>query len=397
VATAETHIGSQFAYFGFTGATGGLSEQQQVQVVGLHATTETGTLLTVGEQAPTFTVNGNAVSDAAPLGGASNATPFEYTVTPDALYQHGSVMSDLRVDVTKAFEITFAIDVGNKANGADGMGFVLHNDPLGHFALGDMGGGMGMMGIKNGLGIEFDTYQNANDLSDIATDHTNFVNTGTGGNNPAVGPVTSLGNIKDGYWHQVDVMSDGQTISYEIDGVKMSSMSLATAETYLGGSHFAYFGFTGATGGLSEQEQVRLMLLQATAENGEHLRIGSGGTGINDIFGTTGNDVLYGVGASAVLSGQGGNDRLIGGPGNDTFVFAPGYGTDTITNFTRAVGNRDLIDLSAFHFASGADALSHAVANGADTVFNFGNGDTLTVQHTAAGNVTNLLVDDLKV
>jgi hypothetical protein len=30
-------------------------------------------------------------------------------------------------------------------------------------------------------------------------------------------------------------------------------------------------------------------------------------------------------------------------------------------------------------------------------VFNFGNGDTLTVQNTAAGNVTNLLVDDFKL
>jgi hypothetical protein len=97
------------------------------------------------------------------------------------------------------------------------------------------------------------------------------------------------------------------------------------------------------------------------------------------------------------MSGLAGNDRLTGGRGNDTFVFAPGYGNDTITDFSRARGNRDIIDLSAFNFASFTDVLNRVVVNGADTVFNFGNGDTLTVQNTAAGNVTNLLVDDFKL
>src|SRR5262249_21880885 len=118
------------------------------------------------------------------------------------------------------------------------------------------------------------------------------------------------------------------------------------------------------------------------------------GTGINTILGTSGDDVLVGTAGNDLISGLAGTDRLTGGLGNDTFVFAPGFGNDTITDFSRAVGNRDIIDLSAFHYASGTDALSHAVANGADTVFNFGNGDTLTVQNTAAGNITNLLVDD---
>src|SRR5262249_29426568 len=43
------------------------------------------------------------------------------------------------------------------------------------------------------------------------------------------------------------------------------------------------------------------------------------------------------------------------------------------------------------------DVLNRAVVNGADSVFNFGNGDTLTVQNTAAGNITTLLVDDFKL
>ena len=40
-------------------------------------------------------------------------------------------------------------------------------------------------------------------------------------------PVKDLGNIEDGQWHRVHVVSDGQTISYTFDGVQMSSLSLA--------------------------------------------------------------------------------------------------------------------------------------------------------------------------
>ena len=190
---------------------------------------------------PTFTANGDAVNTAA----------HTYTVSPNAELQHGSVMSDVRVDLSKTFDLTFQINVGADDNGADGMGFVLHNDPLGHNALGGLGGAMGMLGITNGIGIEFDTFYSADDPNDIANDHTAFDNLAGG----SLTAVQDLGNIEDGLWHEVHVVSDGQTISYTFDGVAMSSLSLAEAETYLG-SQYAYFGFTGATGGLTEQEQV---------------------------------------------------------------------------------------------------------------------------------------------
>ena len=197
-----------------------------------------------------------------------------YVLTPDAPMKSGSFMSPQRVDLTKTFDITFDINVGNNDNGSDGMAFVLHNDPLGDQALGGSGGDLGMIGIKNGVGIEFDTYQNTEAPNDIANDHTNFDNTGVqyNANNAALSPVMDLGNIEDGQWHQVHVVSDGQTISYTFDGVQMSSLSLATVETYLG-SQYAYFGFTGGTGGPSEQEQAQLVNLDATAEDGEQIHL----------------------------------------------------------------------------------------------------------------------------
>ena len=119
------------------------------------------------------------------------------------------------------------------------------------------------------------------------------------------------------------------------------------------------------------------------------------GTPINTILGTSADDVLVGTSANDLMSGLAGDDRLTGGLRNDIFVFAPGFDNDIITDFSRAEGNRDIIDLSAFNFASFTEVLSRAIINGADTIFNFGNGDTLTVQNTAAaGIITKLLVDD---
>jgi len=347
-------------------------------------------------------------------------------------------------------------------------------------------------------------------LRNAATDQTGFVKTADGS---AQLPAVALGNIEDGRWHQVHVMSNGLKISYTFDGVQMGAIDLAAAKALLNGSNFAYFGFTGDTSAATEQGQIQLLKLDAKAEGGEQIHldradlpagpvgpnkdpiavndaytvnkngvltvsaaagvlandhdpdgdplricapsrvVGHGhalllaptngavtmnedgsftytpdagfagvdsfyycaedwwagvegrvditvtgtGTPINTILGTSADDVLVGTPRNDLMSGLAGNDHLTGGLRNDTFVFGPGFGNDTITDFSRAKHNRDIIDLSAFNFASFTDVLNRTVVNGADTVFNFGNGDTLTVQNTAAGNITTLLVDDFKL
>lgn len=83
-----------------------------------------------------------------------------FDITPDEFFKAGAVMSTDRIDLRHDFGITFDVYVGARDSGADGIGFVFHNDPAGANAVGNDGGGQGMSGIQNSIGIEFDTWHN---------------------------------------------------------------------------------------------------------------------------------------------------------------------------------------------------------------------------------------------
>ena len=174
-------------------------------------------------------------------------------------------MSEERLDLPKPFSLTFEINLGANDAGGDGMAFVLHNDPNGKDALGATGGGLGAKGIVNGLAIEIDTYKNADDPSDIANDHTNLVDTDNGS---LLSPVTNLGNIEDGAWHTVQLTWDGTSLFYTFDGIHVTTLTANISAAYLGGSQFAWFGFTGATETVTEQSKVKILDLHGTLEDG---------------------------------------------------------------------------------------------------------------------------------
>jgi len=204
-----------------------------------------------------------------------------FTLTPNAQLKAGSVLSDVRLDMTQAFSITFQINVGASDAGSDGLAFVLHNDARGADALGSAGSGMGVLGIQNGLAIEFDTFFNEAQQNELANDHTNFVDTDS---EAALSTAYDLGNIEDGNWHNVQVTWTGTTLSYSIDGVTIGSLTQDLVANYFGGSNFAYFGFTAGTGGGFAQQQVRLMALDGVLEGGATLNVDRGGVSIAPVI-----------------------------------------------------------------------------------------------------------------
>lgn len=108
-------------------------------------------------------------------------------------------------------------------------------------------------------------------------------------------------------------------------------------------------------------------------------------TGIENLLGGSANDTLRGSDGVNLLSGAtghdilwsyAGNDRLIGGTGADTFEYRTGYDADVIVDF---VVGLDRLRFSHFDDMGVAGVLSRARQIGANVIFDFGNGDTLTL------------------
>lgn len=75
----------------------------------------------------------------------------------------------------------------------------------------------------------------------------------------------------------------------------------------------------------------------------------SGNSAANTLYGLAGNDIITANGGNDRLVGSIGNDRLTGGTGNDLFYFNSALNgstnVDTIIDFSKVSGNRDLIYL----------------------------------------------------
>ncbi len=112
----------------------------------------------------------------------------------------------------------------------------------------------------------------------------------------------------------------------------------------------------------------------------------AGGSGADTLRGGPGRDLLKGGGGPDTLDGQAGRDTLAGNSGPDTFLFRRGGDDDTIRGF------RDDADtLRILGHGDKRDLLADARTVNGNTVFDFPNGDSLTVLNVIKAD----LVDDL--
>jgi Ca2+-binding RTX toxin-like protein len=117
-----------------------------------------------------------------------------------------------------------------------------------------------------------------------------------------------------------------------------------------------------------------------------------GGNGDDTLFvkdaATSGNLTIHlGSGNDTVIAGRGndvvhvgsGNDTPTGGGGNNTYAFAAGGGETTITDFNTATDHIDLIAFTGID--TFADVRGAAIQDGADTLIEFGNAQSITLQN----------------
>jgi gliding motility-associated-like protein len=202
-----------------------------------------------------YTVNGNAFRENCNC----------YTLTNNQLGQSGSVWNNNRIDLSQSFDFTFEVFLGCNDAGADGIAFVLQ--PISTI-VGSSGGGMGFQGINPSLGVTLDTYQNSTPDGDPSYDHIaiqlngDVVHTTANAITPLTPISATSNNVEDCQSHLLKIVWDAPSTTMTIffDGVQRLSVTRNLVATVFGGNTQVFWGFTGATGGLSNLQKFCTIL-----------------------------------------------------------------------------------------------------------------------------------------
>ena len=223
-----------------------------------------------------FTLAGNAV-----------ATGSTVALTPDENTKKGAVFSKSRINLGESFTINAELNFGSNDSlspdiGADGIAFVLQPNSVTTLSS---GGGLGYDGVDNAFAVEFDTYDNGGQeagkgdhaglMKSTATKHDDWINVGSS--------VISLTNIEDGNWYRVEFswqpkISAGSSCGDNTKGkftakidknrngnfadageVLYDQICIALEGYFSSSGSQTYYGFTAATGGAKNLQQVRAL------------------------------------------------------------------------------------------------------------------------------------------
>ncbi|PSU70008.1 hypothetical protein C9J22_12485 [Photobacterium phosphoreum] len=184
----------------------------------------------------------------------------EIGITRDQGNQRGAFWTKSRFDMSAEFRLRFGIYLGNH-DGADGVAFIMHNDPNGTEAIGDLGGYLGARGIQNSIGVEFDTYENGSGINDLGNnqDHTAImVPSGSNLASVAGTVVHGLPEIENDRYYEVifDWDPNQQQFKYYFDGTLFDTLTEDLITNYFGGSNLIYYGMTGSTGGATNLQKI---------------------------------------------------------------------------------------------------------------------------------------------
>ena len=196
------------------------------------------------------------------LGGVASDSSGTVTLTPNAGGQFGAIWNKSRVDLSSDFCVIADVYLGNNDGGADGLAFVMQPNSV---AAGGSGGGLGYMGITPSFAVEYDTWPNGGDLYN---DHVGLMKNGNVVSHNLWGVnAVDVGDIEDGLWHKskiywdsvdnevsvwLDKNADGDT---DDSGETLFDAVSADLEANFSGE--VYWGFTAATGGATNLQQVR--------------------------------------------------------------------------------------------------------------------------------------------
>ena len=181
-------------------------------------------------------------------------------LTPDERYAEGIAYSTNKLDLQNFFEIEFDIYLGDKDDlGADGITFVIHNDPKGFNAFGTFGEGLGygrfnpnfVSGnfIAPSIAVEFDTYQNENQ-NDPFSDHVAYLVNGSSYHTSYWNNDDPSFNLEDDQMHNFRFSWNPETseVVVRLDNTIVYQGTQNIVEEVFDGNTDVIWGFTASTG-----------------------------------------------------------------------------------------------------------------------------------------------------
>ena len=183
-----------------------------------------------------------------------------FSLTPNSGNKRGMVWFQRKLDLRVSFSLSVDVFLGNNNNGADGIAFVIQNIST---SEGSSGGGLGYQGISPSYAIEMDTYNNGSPQDGTnGSDHIAFVKDGNAGNAPAPGDLTDVFNLENGFWHNIVINWNPNTTRLDYTFTRNGGGVYSDFKTVdlIGdvlNSNIGYWGFTAATGGATNLQQVR--------------------------------------------------------------------------------------------------------------------------------------------
>ena len=205
-------------------------------------------------------------------------------LTPAQNAQRGAAWHDCTLDVTFGFSLDLTVNLGSNNGGADGIAWIMQqNGPSAPATSngGNMGYGMYVPATNSwdppffnpSIVLEFDTWQNGN-FGDPSYDHVALHRDGTNNHNSldclegcppnSIQASATNGNIEDGQDHDVHIEWDPATMVFrmEFDGVERINTMIDLVGDVFAGDSEVWWGFTGSTGGASNNQSFCLIELQ---------------------------------------------------------------------------------------------------------------------------------------
>ncbi len=178
-----------------------------------------------------------------------------YTLTTANDNLSGGIFSPNTIDLSLPFDFSFEVYLGDTDNwSADGIAFILQQ---GQITVDNNPTSFGALGLVPSFGFEIDVHPNTvAPYNDPAADHVAiFLN---GDITTPVSPVITIPNIEDAAFHTLNVIWNPTTQIFQIniDGNLVNVYNGDIINTVFAGNPNVFFGFTGATGGLNNLQQV---------------------------------------------------------------------------------------------------------------------------------------------